>query len=130
MVTLLFLAKVTLVPNSRGNKAAVNPRLLVGLTGYLLAVTNGSIMAYEGADIFLDISYGVAAVAYGGASDSDVSSLSIGDGTSTSLFGCSCYQDPVAGMRLQCQIMPYSGLLANESGVAPVLFQQGDTVAS
>ena len=49
MVTLLFLAKVTLpvVPNSRGNKAAVNPRLLVGLTGYLLAVTDGSFMAYE-----------------------------------------------------------------------------------
>ena len=51
-----------------------NQTVIVGLTGYLLAVTDGSIIAYEGngklrisswaSDV--DISYGVAAVTYGG----------------------------------------------------------------
>ena len=49
-------------------------------------------------------------------------------GTSTALFGCICAHDPVAGMQIQCSVLPYGGLLASETGQVPVFFQQGSTV--
>lgn len=114
-----------------------NRTALVGLTGNLMAVTDGSIVAYEGKghlrlaswQSLVNISHGVAAVTHGRASDADVSRLSSAtSGTSTALFGCICTHDPDIGMQIQCSVLPYGGLLANETGRVPVFFQQGSTV--
>lgn len=111
-----------------------NRTVLVGLTGYLLAVTDGMVIAYEGNGklrlgawpSLVNVSYGVAAVTYGGGSDTDVSGLSSGrGGTSTSLLGCLCAQDPEVGMQIQCSVAPFYGLLSNETGAVPVFFQGG-----
>ena len=111
-----------------------NQTIIVGLTGYLMAVTDGSVVAYEGKGSIriaswpsaVNISYGAAAVSYGLASDADVSGLASG-GTSTSLLGCICAHDPTLGMQVQCSVLPFNGLLANETGVVPVFFQEGST---
>ena len=109
--------------------------IIVGLTGYLMAITDGSVVAYEGQGSLriaswpskINITYGAAAVSYGLASDGDVSGLASG-GTSTALMGCTCAQDPVLGMQVQCSVLPFNGLLETETGVVPVFFQQGSTV--
>ena len=110
-----------------------NNTIIIGLTGWLMAVTDGLTVAYQGQGStriaswpsYVNISHGVAAVAYGKSSDRDVTSLSAaGSGTSTSIFGCSCGTDGVQ-MQIRCSVLPFSGLLASESGDVPVIFQQG-----
>ena len=102
-----------------------NRTALVGLTGNLMAITDGSVVAYEGKGHLrlaswpsqVNISHGIAAVTYGRSSDADVSRLSSSSsGTSTALFGCICAHDPVAGMQIQCSMLPYGGLLAGKTG--------------
>jgi hypothetical protein len=114
-----------------------NQTALVGLTGTLLAVTDGSVVAYEGKGHLrlaswpsaVNISHGVAAVSYGRSSDADTSRLaSATSGSSTSLFGCTCVHGSEYGLQIQCSVLPYGGLLANESGRVPVFFQQGSAV--
>lgn len=114
-----------------------NRTALVGLTGNLVAVTDGAVVAYEGKGhlrlaswpSMVNISHGVAAVTHGRASDADVSRLSSAtSGTSTALFGCICVHGADSGLQIQCTVLPYGGLLANETGSVPVFFQQGSTV--
>ena len=114
-----------------------NQTVVVGLTGYLVAVTDGMIVGYEGRGNLrlgawrsrVNISHGIAAVTYGRSSDADVTKLnSANSGTSTAMLGCICAHDPAAGLQIQCSILPYGGLLSNETGVVPVFFQQGSTV--
>jgi len=114
-----------------------NHTVLVGLTGSLAAITDGSVVSYEGHGHLrlatwpsaVNISHGVAAVTYGRSSDADVSRLSsAASGTSTSLFGCACAHDPDLGMQVQCSVLPFGGLLASETGTVPVFFQQGGAV--
>lgn len=116
-----------------------NRTALVGLTGNLVAITDGSVVAYEGKGHLrlaawpstVNISHGIAAVTYGRSSDADVSRLSSAtSGTSVALFGCICVHSPDSGMQIQCSVLPYGGLLANETGKVPVFFQQGSTVQS
>jgi hypothetical protein len=113
-----------------------NQTVIVGLTGYLMAVTDGLLVAYEGRGALrigswpalVNVSHGVAAVTYGRGSDADVSGLSSASGgTSTAMLGCICAHDPVLGMQIQCSVLPYGGLLADETGVVPVFFQSGST---
>ena len=114
-----------------------NHTALVGLTGELVAVTDGSVVAYEGKGHLrlaswpssVNISHGIAAVTYGRSSDADVSRLSSSSsGTSTSLFGCVCVHGLDTGLQIQCSVLPYGGLLASETGQVPVFFQQGSAV--
>ena len=112
-----------------------NQTIIVGLTGYLMGITDGNIVAYEGQGALriaswpskINVTYGAAAVTYGLASDADVSGLGAG-GTSTAMMGCICAQDAVLGMQIQCSVLPFNGLLDNETGVVPVFFQQGSAV--
>jgi hypothetical protein len=133
----------TLIPSTmdpgliRASIFGANRTALVGLTGSLVGITDGSVIAYEGKGHMrlaswpmpVNISHGVAAVTYGRSSDADVSRLSsASSGSSTALFGCICTQHPVMGMQIQCSVLPYGGLLDKETGAVPVFFQQGSTV--
>ena len=93
----------------RASIFGANRTALVGLTGNLIGITDGSVVAYEGKGHLrlaswpspVNISHGIAAVSYGRSSDADVSRLSSAtSGTSTALFGCICAQDPVIGMQI------------------------------
>jgi len=119
----------------RASLFASNETIIVGLTGYLMGITDGNIVAYEGQGSLriaswpnkINISYGAAAVTYGLSSDADASGLGVG-GTSTAMLGCMCTEDAAVGMQIQCSVLPFNGLLENETGVVPVFFQQGSTV--
>ena len=109
-----------------------NQTALVGLSGWLMAVTDGYIVSYYGQGAMriatwpspIDISLGLAAVTYSRTSGRDVTSLSSSTSlsaasTSTSLFGCKCYQF-ASEMKIQCTVLPYEGLLANQTSSVPV----------
>jgi hypothetical protein len=44
------------------------------------------------------------------------------------MLGCTCAQDTVIGLQVQCSVLQFNGLLDNETGIVPVFFQQGSTV--
>lgn len=114
-----------------------NQTVVVGLGGWLMAVTDGAIIAYHGQGKMrmaawpsaVNVSHGVAAVTYSTSSDRDVTRLSSSAyaSTATALMGCKCVSDGQR-IQLQCSIFPYEGLLANQTSFVPVFFQQGTTI--
>ena len=120
----------------RASLFGANRTGVVGLTGWLMAVTDGHAIAYYGRGSGrvavwpspVNVSHGLAAVTYAGSSTLDVTSLSAAAyATSTAVFGCSCVSDGDR-IQIQCSVVPYEGLLANQSSSVPVLFQ--DAAAS
>ena len=128
------LAPPFLGPGSlRSSLFGGNQTAIVGLTGWLMAVTDGAAIAYYGRGSMraavwpapVNVSFGVAAVTYAGSSTLDVTSLSSSAYSgSTALFGCACVLDG-RQIQIQCSVVPYEGLLANQSSSVPVLFQDG-----
>jgi hypothetical protein len=114
-----------------------NQTVVIGLGGWLMAITDGMSVAYHGQGNMrmtvwpspVNISHGVAAVTYSSSSDRDVTRLSASAraSTATALMGCRCMSDGQR-IQLQCTVLPYEGLLANQSHLIPVFFQQGDTI--
>ena len=98
--------------------------VLVGLTDWLYAVTDGRTAMYLGHNdgtqakvrtwpYPVDTGLGVAAVTYSAVQDLDVSSFSSGKtaGTmqTTAMLGCNC-SDTAAGLQVVCAILPISGV--------------------
>jgi hypothetical protein len=114
-----------------------NETVIVGLGGWLMAITDGVSVAYHGQGKMrmavwpspINISHGVAAVTYSTSSDRDVTRLSSSAyaSTATAVMGCRCMSDGQR-IQLQCTLLPYEGLLANQSHLIPVFFQQGATI--
>jgi hypothetical protein len=114
-----------------------NQTAVVGLGGWLMAITDGVSVAYHGQSKVrmavwpsqVNISYGVAAVTYSVSSDRDVTRLSSSaySSTATAILGCQCVSNGQR-IQLQCTVLPYEGLLANQSYLVPVFFQQGGTI--
>ena len=85
-----------------------NRTALIGLAGWLLAVTDGSTIAYYSKGsvrlsawpVPINVSYGVAAVSYSKLSGND----NLLSAPSTALFGCTCFAEG-----LQCSIVPSEG---------------------
>ena len=104
-----------------GTAAAV----VVGLTDWLYAVTDGRTALYLGHSdgtqarvrtwpYAVDTGLGVAAVTYSAVQDLDVSTVSTGKtaGTmqTTAMLGCNCTDDAALGMRVVCAVLPISGV--------------------
>ena len=98
--------------------------VLVGLTDWLYAVTDGRTALYLGHNdgtqakvrtwpYAVDAGLGVAAVAYSALQDLDVSAFSSGTTAgalqTTAMLGCNC-TDTASGMRVLCAILPMSGI--------------------
>ena len=138
----VLLAPPTLSPGIlRTALFGSNQTVTVGLGGWLMAVTDGVLISYHGQGQTrmaawpspVNVSHGVAAVTYSTSSDRDVTRLSASAYTSsaTALMGCRCVSASDSGgqrIQLQCTLLPYEGLLANQSSFVPVFFQQGSTV--
>ena len=100
-----------------------NHTVIVGLTSWLYAVTDGYTAMYMGSSdtdtkiqtwpYKMDISIGVAAVTYSNTHDLDVSALSegktVGSMQTTSMMACNC-SDTSNGMEVLCAILPMTGL--------------------
>ena len=106
-----------------------NQTVVVGLGGWLMAITDGSTVVYYGEGRMraaawhdkVSISHGVAAVSYSGTSPRDTTRLSAAVSSgSTALLGCSC----VGRLQIQCSILPYEGLTEGQVSIVPVFFQQ------
>lgn len=106
-----------------------NRTAVVGLTGWLMAVTDGAAVAYYGRGnlrvaswpAHVNVSYGLAAVTYAASSNLDVTSLSSSAFSgSTAILGCSC----AGQLQITCTILPYEGLLANQTSLVPVFSHQ------
>jgi hypothetical protein len=104
---------------------------VVGLGGWLMAVTDGKVIAYYGEGKMraatwatpINITHGVAAVSYSGRVGKDTTRLSASvTSGSTALFGCSCVSNGQR-MQLQCGVQPYEGVLEGQSSLVPVFFQ-------
>ena len=117
-----------------------NQTAIVGLGGWLMAITDGASVAYHGQGKMrmsawpspINLSHGVAAVTYSTSSDRDVTRLSASaySSTATAIMGCRCTPKLPngQGVQLQCTVLPYEGLLATQTSMIPVFFQQGATV--
>jgi hypothetical protein len=101
------------------------PTVVVGLTDWLYAVTDGRTALYLGHNdgaqakvgtwpFSVDTSLGVAAVGYSTLQDLDVSAFSSGKTAgamqTTAMLGCNCSDTADAGMRVLCAILPMSGV--------------------
>jgi hypothetical protein len=99
--------------------------VVVGLTDWLYAVTDGRTALYLGHNdgaqakvgtwpFSVDTSLGVAAVGYSTLQDLDVSAFSSGKTAgamqTTAMLGCNCSDTADAGMRVLCAILPMSGV--------------------
>ena len=104
-----------------------NASVVVGLTSWMYAVTDGYSALYVSSDESLglreqlwpyaaDPSLGFAAVAYASVSDLDASSLSggrtVGSLQTTAMLGCNCTDIP-GSIEILCFILPYTGVPAN-----------------
>ncbi len=116
-----------MIPDLLAEDAAFagGPAVLVGLTDWLYALTDGRTALYLGHTdgtqakvrtwpFAVDPALGVAAVAYSsGAQDLDVSAFSSGKTAgsmqTTAMLGCNC-SDTSDGMRVVCAILPLSGV--------------------
>lgn len=98
--------------------------VVVGLTDWLYAVTDGMTALYMGHNdgtqtkvqtwpFAVDTGLGVAAVTYSGVHDLDVSAFSSGKTSgsmqTTGMMGCNC-TDTVGGLEVLCAILPISGV--------------------
>jgi hypothetical protein len=101
--------------------------VVVGLTDWLYAVTDGATAVYMGHNegnkarigrwpFAVDTTLGVAAVTYSGVHDLDVSAFSSGKTAgsmqTTGMLGCNC-TDETGGLRVSCAILPISGIPDN-----------------
>lgn len=99
--------------------------VVVGLTDWLYAVTDGRTALYLGHNDGMqakvgrwpypvDASMGVAAVGYTALQDLDVSAFSSGKTAgamqTTAMLGCNCSDTQAQGMRVLCAILPISGV--------------------
>lgn len=115
-----------MIPDLLAEDAAFagGPAVLVGLTDWLYALTDGRTALYLGHTdgtqakvrswpYAVDPTLGVAAVAYSAAQDLDVSAFSSGKTAgamqTTAMLGCNC-SDTAGGMRVVCAILPLSGV--------------------
>ena len=116
------------------------PAVVVGLTDWLYAVTDGTTAYYlaqndgtrakVGAWPYpVDAGLGVAAVTYSSVHDLDVSAFSTGKTAgsmqTTAMLGCNCSDAGGAGMVITCAILPMSGIptdAAREDYLLQVLF--------
>ena len=111
-----------------------NQTVTVGLGGWLVGVTDGMTLAYHGQGKMriaawpspVNVNHGVAAVTYSTSSDGDATRLP-SSSSATAAMGCRCVSDGQK-IQLQCTVLPYEGLLANQSSSIPVFFQQGGTI--
>jgi hypothetical protein len=98
--------------------------VVVGLTDWLYAVTDGQTALYMGHNdgtqtkvqtwpFAVDTGLGVAAVTYSGVHDLDVSAFSSGKTSgsmqTTAMMGCNC-SDTAGGLQVLCAILPISGI--------------------
>lgn len=101
--------------------------VLVGLTDWLYAVTDGTTAVYTGHGAQarmarwpyrVDPSLGVAAVTYSQVHELDVSTFSSGKTAhamqTTAMLGCDC-QDTAEGLAVSCAILPSSGVPSESS---------------
>ena len=123
---------------------ATGATVLVGLTDWMYAVTDGKTALYLGhtdgtqAKVRswpypVDTGLGVAAVAYSDAQDLDVSAFSSGKTAgamqTTAMLGCNC-TDTAEGMRVLCSILPLSGVPgAPENYLLEVLFSEPSAIS-
>ena len=131
------LTPTVLAGQLRSTVFGSNQTVIVGLGGWLMAITDGAFVAYHGQGKMrlsawpapVNISHGVAAVTYSSSSDRDVTRLSSSaySSTATAIMGCRCVFDGQR-IQLQCTVLPYEGLLANQSFYVPVFFQQGGSI--
>lgn len=119
--------------------------VLVGLTDWLYAVTDGRTALYLGHTdgtqakvrawpYAVDPGLGVAAVAYSEAQDLDVSAFSSGKTAgamqTSSMLGCNCTDTAEGVMRVLCAILPLSGVVGDpESYRLEVLFSEAGAAA-
>lgn len=118
-----------MIPDLLAQDAAftAGPTVLVGLTDWLYAVTDGRTALYLGHTdstqakvrtwpYTVDAGLGVAAVAYSDAQDLDVSAFSSGKTAgamqTTAMLGCNCTDTADGTMRVLCAILPLSGVPA------------------
>ena len=115
----------SIIPDTlAGNAVFVSGTVVVGLTDWLYAVTDGVTALYMGHNdgtqtkiqawpYSIDASLGVAAVTFAGAHDLDVSTFSSGKTAgamqTTAMLGCNC-SDTVGGLEVLCAILPISGV--------------------
>jgi hypothetical protein len=107
------------------DSAFVLPAVVVGLTDWMYAVTDGRTAIYMGHNDGLqaklqswpypvDAGLGVAAVTYAGAQDLDATTFSSGKTTgslqTTAMLGCNCTDTADEGMRVTCAVLPLSGI--------------------
>ncbi len=98
------------------------PTVLVGLTDWLYAVTDGSVAVYTGHGaqarmavwpFRVDPLLGVAAVTYAQLHELDVTTFSSGKTSramqTTAMLGCNC-TDTAQGLAVACAILPMSGI--------------------
>ena len=121
--------------------------VVVGLTDWLYAVTDGVTAVYMGHNDpgqaktqpwpypGMDMSMGVAAVTYSSVHELDVSAFSSGKTAgsmqTTAMLACNCTDDTLLGMRILCSILPMAGvpqMAALEDYLVQVLFP--DAVAA
>jgi len=102
---------------------AGTPTVIVGLTSWLYAITDGQTSMYMGSSdtdtkiqtwpYKMDINLGVAAVTYSNTHDLDVSALSegktVGSMQTTSMMACNC-SDTSSGIEVLCAILPMTGI--------------------
>lgn len=103
-----------------------SPPVVVGLTDWLYAVTDGVTAMYMGASDGgrtkvqtwphpgMNVGYGVAAVTYSSVHDLDVSALSsgrtVGSMQTTGMLACNCTDTADLGMVILCSILPMAGI--------------------
>ena len=114
------------------------PAVVVGLTDWLYAVTDGVTAVYMGHNDpgqaktqawphpGMDVSMGVAAVTYSSVHSLDVSAFSSGKTSgamqTTAMLACNCTDDALLGLRIMCSILPMAGV-PSESALVDYLIQ-------
>jgi len=115
--------------------------VVVGLTDWLYAVTDGVTAVYMGHNdpgqakmqawphAGMDVRLGVAAVTHSSVHDLDVSAFSsgrtVGSMQTTAMLACNCTDDRLLGARILCSILPMAGVpaaAALEDYLVQVLF--------
>jgi hypothetical protein len=114
------------------------PAVVVGLTDWLYAVTDGVTAVYMGHNDpgqaktqawphpGMDVSMGVAAVTHSSVHSLDVSAFSSGKTSgamqTTAMLACNCTDDALLGLRILCSILPMAGV-PTESALEDYLLQ-------
>ena len=124
-------AESGMIPDLVAEDAVFRPGarpVVVGLTDWLYAVTDGVTAVYMGHNDpgqakmqawphpGMDVGLGVAAVTYSSVHDLDVSAFSsgrtAGSMQTTAMLACNCTDDQALGARILCSILPMTGVPA------------------